>query len=120
MKSKYLPVCLLTILFAMYLAGCAAEAFKIAQEDNTIAAYEQFLREYGDSEFVPQATKSIEDIKFQKIKERNTIFGYDLYIKEYPDGSFVSEVNRLRLKKESEEHLKQGITESSANGDVNN
>ena len=66
MNSKYRPVCLLTILFAIFLAGCAAEAFKIAQEENTIAAYEHFLREYGDSEFVPQATKSIENIKFLK------------------------------------------------------
>ena len=120
MKSRFLPVCLLTILFAIFLAGCAGEAFKIAQEDNTIAAYEHFLREYGESEFVPQATKSIEDIKFQKTKERNTIFGYDLYLKEYPDGSFASEVNKLRLRKEHEERKTQEVPEPVANGDVNN
>jgi hypothetical protein len=118
MNLRYLSARLLTVLFAIFLAGCAAEAFKIAQEDNTIAAYKQFLREYGDSEFAPQATKLIEDIKFQKTKERNTIFGYDLYLKEYPNGSFASEVNKLRLRKENEERLKQEVTESSVN--VNN
>ncbi len=120
MKSRYMPVCLLTILFAIFLVGCAGEAFKIAQEENTIADYEQFLREYGDSEFVPQATKSIEAIKFQKTKERNSFFGYDLYLKENPNGSFVSEANKLRLRKENEERLKQEVTKSLANGDVNN
>ena len=120
MKSRYLPVSFLTIMFAIFLIGCAGEAFKIAQEENTIAAYEQFLREYGDSEFVPQATKSIEDIKFKKIKGRNTIFGYDQYLKENPNGSFVSEVNKLRLRKENEERPKQEVSESLANGDVNN
>ena len=120
MKSRYMPVNFLTLLFAIFLVGCAGEAFKIAQEENTIAAYEQFLREYGDSEFVPQATTSIEDIKFQKAKERHTNFGYDLYLKEYPNGSFVSEVNKLRLRKDNEERLKQEVSESLANGDVNN
>ena len=79
MKSRYLPVCLFNILFAMYLAGCAGEAFKIAQEDNTIAAYEQFLREYGDSEFAPQAKKSglgVKDQGFQGLGVKSTI---DLY-----------------------------------------
>lgn len=95
-------------------------SIKIAQEDNTIAADEQFLREYGDGEFVPQVMKSIEDIKFQKTKERHTIYGYDLYLKEYPNGSSVSEVNKLGLRKENEEHLRPEVTESPANGNVNN
>ena len=89
-------VALCLVIICSFIIGCAGSAFNSAKEENTIVAYNQFLRKHGESEFAPKAKKLREELVFTKAKNGKTISDYDYYLREYPKGIYVVEVKKLR------------------------
>lgn len=72
--------------------------FKIAQQTDTIEAWEMFLEKYPESEFAPEAEKRLEELYFEKAKMENTIEGYWLFVQKYPQSKFAGEAERLAFE----------------------
>ena len=89
-------VALCLAIVCSFIIGCAGSSFNSAKEKNTIVAYDQFLREYGESEFAPKAKKLREELVFTKAKKGKNISDYDYYLREYPKGTYVVEVKKLK------------------------
>jgi len=88
---KQLKLFIFIIFISLGLLACASRSFKNAQQINTIAAYDKFLKENADSEYVPKVIEMREKLWFENSKIKNTINSYSRYLKEYPSGKFVNE-----------------------------
>jgi len=94
------------------LSGCAGQAFKKAQEINTVDAYDSFLNNYGNSEFAQKAFLLKEKLFFQNSEKENTPESYNKYLKEYPNGKFVEDA-KVQMEKAYFEHAMQINTAES-------
>jgi len=90
---------LLVISIILILIGCAGKAFEQAQSVNTVEAYNQFLKDYGDSEYAKRAKKLREKAFYKRSIKYDTIDSYNNYLKKFPNGRFVSEIKTAREKK---------------------
>ncbi|MGK5094068.1 SH3 domain-containing protein [Deltaproteobacteria bacterium TL4] len=86
------------VLGVFLLFGCASSAFEKAKGSNTIAAYDQFLAEYGDSDFAVQARILKDDLLFKEVQKQNKLEAFDSYEKAYPQGTHRKEIEDLREK----------------------
>lgn len=116
MTNKSFSLIPLIILFHLILVSCAGttfqsagSAFKSAQQKNTTYAYDQFLRDYGNSEFAKQAKELREDLKFKQAKESTFSSEFDQYLYEYPNGKYAFEAKSLK----EERSFKETITSNS-------
>lgn len=80
---KIIHVIISTVL-TLILFGCASKHYEEAQVKDTVYAYNQFLKEYGDSEYARSARKNRNAlIALNKAKKKNTIEGYDEFLSKY-------------------------------------
>ena len=95
MKTKVILHPIL-IVFALLL-GCSnpERAFQKAKEENTIAAYELYIRKYpNDTLFVKSAKDSVYTLAFNEVLQKNTIDAFTEYLSKYkPDSIFVQKTN---------------------------
>jgi len=92
------------IIYIMYflifllIVGCAGKAFKEAKSIDSVSAYDDFLANYGNSEFVSQANTLREETFFRNVQSINTIKSYNSYIKEYPNGKYIDMANKKKYE----------------------
>ena len=78
------------VIIGLLLVGCSSEEgdWKKAKELNTINSYDDFLKKYNQSKYVPEAKIIIQDFKatndFEKAKQLNEIKYYEEFLKTYP------------------------------------
>lgn len=88
------------------LSGCAGYAIKKAKEKNTIGAYKEFIREYGDSEYAREAKRLLETLEYRNAKVEDQIHSYKRFISEYPSSVYVIHAReKIRFLKEYEKYL---------------
>ncbi|MBF0350324.1 MAG: hypothetical protein HQM11_04800 [SAR324 cluster bacterium] len=78
------------------LVGCGASgAFEKAKQQNTITSYEDFIRNYPDSEFSSEASQLLDKAWFEQAKHQHTKDAYQRYLKQFPQGHYVQDVQNL-------------------------
>ena len=87
---------IILLFFCFIIFGCAEKAFKEARTQNTVAAYDRFLKENGETVFASKARELREKLWFEQSKQQNTIASYDKYLAEYPRGKYVSQAQKTR------------------------
>ena len=102
-KHKNHIVLSLIIAVVFILTGCAGSAFDKAKQADTIRAYDNFLREYGDSKYAEEARELHESKLFKYAKRKDSTRAYNAYLSRYPDGEFTSQVRRLSAVAEKRE-----------------
>lgn len=75
--------------------------FRAAKAQNTIAAYENFMKKYPAHAFVPQAKALRDSLVFEKVKTQNTQQAYTRFIKNYPAAQQVRKAKILRATLDS-------------------
>jgi hypothetical protein len=67
------------------------EVFEDAKKADTVEAYENFIRDYSKSEFVPQGEQRIKELQFEEVKRINSAPVYLDYIRRNPNSIFLQE-----------------------------
>ena len=72
------------------------------QQQNTIEAYQEFIKKYPDNLFVSEAKYSIEHLVFAPFEQKDTIEGYRDFMKSYPANRnitrAVEKIDQLEFK----------------------
>jgi hypothetical protein len=69
-------------------------AWKSALTENNIAAYEDFIQRYPQSEFGNEARQRLKALYFDKAMATGTIAAYEDFLRENPSGNFAAEALR--------------------------
>lgn len=101
-----------TIAFSIVILmiGCATMkgGWENASRINTIAAYEEFIKKYPDSDYVAQAGERLktlyEERAWQKTSVADSTAAYEDFIKTYPDGRYADSA-REKLEELYEDDL---------------
>jgi len=103
-------ICILFIFLS--ISGCMKMQWDSASTKNTKAAYEDFLRQYPNSEFTSEAKLKIETINFKEAEKENTLESYEKFIKCYPSSQFVgqakSNIESISFQQAKEVHTTDG------------
>lgn len=86
----------LAVLIAVaFLVGCASTAYKNASTANTIASYEEFLRNYPQSESAQEAQRRLGHLYAERdwaaARKNDEIKGYMTFLIQHPNSSRVQE-----------------------------
>lgn len=73
-------------------------AWQIAQETNTLKAYQNFIDKHLDSEQLPLAIAERNRLVFAEAKELNTARAYRLFLEKHPDSEQANEAEALYQK----------------------
>jgi len=90
-------------LSLLVLAGCSRvkDDWKAAQTTDTAEAYQQFIREHGDSEFASQAEARVqqllEDADWKAAAAADTRDAYEQFVAQHADGKWAQEA-RVRIE----------------------
>jgi len=77
------------VLLAVFTSCRSAErAWATAQEENSIAAYEEFLADFGDSDLAPAAREKLHDAEWADTDEIGSRAEYEAFLEKYPSGRF--------------------------------
>lgn len=95
MSTRMNPVVSRCFRFALFFAllsmlGCASRAWNQALEQDTPAAYYQFMRAHGESKYADDAQQRLD---FHKLKRRPSLAGFEAFRKQYPDSPLVAELH---------------------------
>ncbi|MCX7001272.1 MAG: tetratricopeptide repeat protein, partial [Candidatus Sumerlaeota bacterium] len=101
--------CMSVVLCVAWLTGCVSVAWKDATSANTIAAYEEFLKKYPQSQYGQEACQKLEELYFYKAKTTNTIQSYEEFLKRCRHGP---------LSREAENKLEEFYFEKAKNADT--
>lgn len=95
------------------------DAWAQAQKDNTIKAYEDFLRSYPQSQKAREARRSIERLQMDQEARGsweyalsiNTVEAYKDFLSSYPQSSWASEAHSRidQLRQEEEDRVWRGV-----------
>ena len=69
--------------------------FEQASQQNTIQAYDQYLRTYPNGKYVTDVEGKRESLWIEKAAQQHTIESYEQYIQEYPKGIYLTEALQL-------------------------
>jgi len=91
-KRNIIRLAVITVS-AILLFGCATEQklWEKTIDTNTIEAYEAFLSEYPDGEYVDSAKEEIDKLSWEIASNKNTIEGYKQYLDQHPNGKYLLE-----------------------------
>jgi len=68
-----------------------------AVQENTISAYEEFMRQHPKSEYANEASVRLEELYIKKIwrevSSKNTIQAYQSFLNKYPQSDFTNKAN---------------------------
>jgi hypothetical protein len=78
----------------------ALETYKYltAIELNTIASLTNYVSDYIDGKFVPQALEALEEAYWRRAKSEDTLACYFEYLKQFPKGKYVTEAKTAAKK----------------------
>jgi len=87
----------LFVAAVLFFTGCSGEkkAWEKAVSNNSIQAYEDFLKTYPKNKFADEAKTRIGLIYLEEAKEANTITAYKKFLVQYPEGKPAEEVHSL-------------------------
>jgi len=90
------------LLLALLLAGCGElQDWRSTQRADTLEAYEAFVEQYPQSQYVPVAQRRLADLVEQRdwliATESDTAESYRAFINNYPKGRWMREA-RVRLQ----------------------
>jgi len=115
--SKLFAAALLLVI----ISACVSTAWKNAVKGNSIAAYENFLRRYPQSEFDNEARRKLEAFYFYKAKNTRTIGAYEEFIAKYPQGHFILTARKeLEDLKEEMRYLRPSYEEATKQNSIKN
>lgn len=88
-------VCL--VVMGLALTGCDSResAWLDAEKQNTISAYETFVRNYPDGDHVEAARERIEEMKFASAKAAGAADDLEAYLAAYPSGRHADQAKEL-------------------------
>jgi len=93
MKRTLQQNILIVLLFVIFTACDTKQArWKNAESENTIEAYEKFIKDYPKSELVDTARVSLHVLYFQSTKKLNTIESYEDFLNRYPKSAFADTI----------------------------
>jgi len=87
----------LLLCLTILVSSCSSERrrYEKARSENTLSAYEDFLKKYPKSEHTTIINNLIDSIHFYHIKIDNSIDAYKTFIKQYPQSIYIDSVNFL-------------------------
>jgi hypothetical protein len=96
MKNHMASLALGAILLGLnlYGLGCTSEEerqYKKSISENTVSAYEDFLKRYPESQYRDSVKSSIAKIHFKQWEDtrmRNTLEGYELFLSHFPESEY--------------------------------
>jgi len=74
------------VWLALVWMGCS-DPFVVAQNEDTIEAFEKYLAEHPDGRFTMEATDRLETLYLQKAAEEKSLEAYDAYLERFPEGN---------------------------------
>ena len=82
---------LLISLCCCFFLSCSTEKedWAIAENENTIAAYEVFLEQHAQGSNADSANARIEELIWQKTVTNNSVDGYEAYLQRYASGQYA-------------------------------
>ena len=94
MKNKLFILSILII----FITSCSNNAWKETKEERTIEAYQNYIKNNSEAEYVVQAQTSLDSLLYIVdttdwgiAKQLDTIIEYEKYILEHPEGEFINE-----------------------------
>lgn len=87
---------ILVVMMVLYLVGCATTKgdWENAQQFNTVSAYQAFINEHPQSEFIHKAQARIEELHWIKAESQNTVQAYERFIGDCPNSKYVFQAER--------------------------
>lgn len=88
--SWLMPVCIVIIAIS-----CSAEKknYNQARSENTIASYDNFLKDYPDSKYNNEILELTELIYYNQAKEKNTVNIYSSFLDTYPKSQYKDSID---------------------------
>ena len=85
------------VVMGLAFTGCDSResAWLNAEEQNTISAYETFVRQYPDGEHVEEARERIEDMKFASAQAAGAADDLEAYLAAYPRGRHADQAKQV-------------------------
>ncbi len=79
----------------------SARAYHVAVAQNTIEAYDAYLREFPNAKETPQAMRNLEmlndEANWRRAHQQNTVGAYRIYLNLHPGGAYKDEANSRLL-----------------------
>jgi formylglycine-generating enzyme required for sulfatase activity len=102
--------CLVMLLLVAFVSGCAERnSWKKAQKENTIKAYQNYLREYPKGKFAEKANTIIEKMEWDDVLSANNTGAFLIFMKKFPKSSYYAqakaEVDKLIFPKGKDSSL---------------
>ncbi len=102
MKTKKIVIlfALLSMLSGIFLSLTACwntkneYTYKNAAAENTVVAYEKFIRSNPDSPLIEKASQKRDSLIFDSIKTVNTREAYQQFLNEYPNSVFIKQAKK--------------------------
>jgi cyclophilin family peptidyl-prolyl cis-trans isomerase len=85
-------------LALLLVTGCERRAWDRTAEAATVAAYQQYLKDYPEGKHVDDAWSRIEQLRLQQAQRQNTLAAYEAYLQEFPHGQLHSFAVDLMLR----------------------
>lgn len=98
-RNKLIPLLLCFLVFISCSGSGEKKDWRNAKSENSISAYEDYLKLYPEGQFIESAITKIEAIDFEQAKAGGDINEYLIFLKLYPDSDFVSEITELLEEK---------------------
>lgn len=111
----------------LVIAGCSSQQsdWQHAQQQNTVAAYQKFIKQYPDSDHVQDAKQQIAHIKqqrevqqaradWQQAEQMNTKVAYQQFLQSHPNSQYTDQAHQ-RLQ---QMQIQQDWTYASSSGNV--
>ena len=84
------------IISVLLLTSCASIQYKRAERANTVESYQYFLSRYGDSRYVEDANKRINEIEdWHDTLQANTADAYESFISKHPASFFSATAGHI-------------------------
>lgn len=85
-------MCLVILVF-----NCSSEkkSYNKTRSENTVSAYEKFLKQYPESKYENKIRSLIDSTHFHQAKDKNTIINYINFLKIYPESQYKDSVDFL-------------------------
>ena len=87
----------LVVVVLVCMTGCSnvEKDWEKAESENTIAAYEDFMKRYPEGPQADKARLKIEEIYFEEAQTINTIPAYQEFLKQYPKGPVADKAHLM-------------------------
>ena len=82
----------------LLLAACGQSAFDLAKEQNTIQAWEAFLKENPEDKHAYLGKAILEELYWEEAMSKNELASWDAFLSRYPESSNAKNANQAAEK----------------------